>query len=132
MTDYASNSKKYSYKIILDLEKNAWNWHNGYNRFSHGMDWGKNIPDDILMKIRGKPEKEAYAFLIPFLKQKYIDDKDKIKTSTNFIENQFKEKFKKACLKLEKVVGKPIYRNDFTIYLTTFPRGPYNYYEGYI
>jgi hypothetical protein len=126
----SSTNKKYSYKIILDPEKDAWNWQEGCNSTSHGMNWGKNIPGHILSKIKGKPKKEALEFIVPFLKQKYIDDKDKIQASTKFIDKQFSQKFEKACLKLEKVMGKPIYRNSFTIYLTTFPRGPYNYYKG--
>ena len=129
--DKSSSSKKYTYKITLDPEKDAWNWQEGCNSFSHGMNWGKNIPDDVLLKIRGKSEDEAYKFIFPYLKQKYIDDKEKIDASKKFIEKQFSEKFEKACQKLEEVMGKPIYRNNFTIYLTTFPRGPYNYYQGY-
>lgn len=121
----------YTYTIILDLDKDAWNWQEGCNSFSHGMDWGKNIPDSILKKIRGKPKKEAYEFIVPFLKQKYFDDNEKIDSFTKFINKQFNEKFENACLKLEKVMKRPIYRNDFTIYLTTFPRGPYNYSKGY-
>lgn len=118
------------YQIILDPEKDAWNWYDGCNRISHGMDWGKNIPAYILTEIRGKPKKEAFDFITLFLKQKYIDDNDKISASTKFIEKRFSEKFEKACLKLEKVMGKPIYRNSFSIYLTTFPRGPYDYNKG--
>jgi len=37
-----------------------------------------------------------------------------------------------ACEKIAELTGKPIYRNDFTIYLTTFFRGPYNYDQGYL
>ena len=33
---------------------------------------------------------------------------------------------------MEKVTGRKIYRNDFSIYLTTFPRGPYEYPKGIV
>jgi len=33
---------------------------------------------------------------------------------------------------MEKITARKIYRSDFTCFLTTFPRFPYNYQKGYI
>jgi len=126
-------SNKYSYKIILNLEKDAWNWFDACNSsIQHGVVWSEKVPDQILDQVKDKPENEAIEFIIQFLKQKYIDDKDKIDTFTEFINKRYSENFYSACLKLEQVMKKPIYRNDFTIYLTTIPMAPYNYDLGYL
>ncbi|MDD2637185.1 MAG: hypothetical protein PHW82_16980 [Bacteroidales bacterium] len=126
-----NQSDKFTYKIKLDIKKDAWNWWSGCNSFSHGMDWGKGVPENILSCIRDKSEDEAYEYIFPFLRQKYVDEKDKITASKNFIEKRFNEDYINACKKLEDVMGKPLYRNNFTVYQTTFPRGPYNYEKGF-
>lgn len=122
----------YKYKIKLDIKKDASNWFDGCNHISFGLDWKKRAPAEIVKNIYGKSKTEAYEFLIPFLKQKYIDEKEKIKQARKRLKNVYEQKFDLACEKMVELMGKPIYRNDFTIYLTTFPRGPYNYYYGTI
>lgn len=122
----------YKYKIRLDIQKDAWNWFNGCNSVGYGVDWRKRVSEDIYSKIHGKSRKEAYDFIMPFLKKKYVDDKKEINNARNDRKKEFDQKFQEACEKLAKVMGKPIYRDDFTFYLTTFPRGPYNYYKGTI
>lgn len=124
---------EYSYKIKLDIQQDAWNWYvtcNNHN-ISHGVDFSQRMTKDIFSKINGKTEPEAYEFIIPFLKQKYIDDKDKIDEFTALIDTEYKQKFTKACEKMIDLLGKPLYRNDFTTFLTTAPRAPYRYNDGY-
>ncbi|MDP4038731.1 MAG: hypothetical protein Q8P54_02065 [bacterium] len=123
-------AKKYSYEIKQDIYRDAWNWWNGCNRISHGINWKERVSSKIVEKISGKDEKEAFKFLIPYLRKKYIDEKDIIKDYKSYIESEFKQKFERSCEKLVRVMSKPLYRNDFTIYLTTFPRGPYNKNDG--
>jgi len=127
---------KYKYQIILDPKKDAWNWldscgaNSSSSGSSHGLDWSKRAPADVIVGINGKSKKEAQTFIVKYLKQKYIDDGEKIKLFTKKLKTIFDKNMTAACEKLEKVMGKPIYRDNFTIYLTTFPRGPYNYYDG--
>ena len=120
-----------SYKIELDINKDAWNWYDACaGEGSHGMDWSKRAPVEVVKNVRNKSRNEAYEYIDKYLKNKYSDEKDKIERGTEFIKSRYEKDFLKACQKLESVIGKPIYRNDFTIYLTTFQRAPYNYHEG--
>jgi hypothetical protein len=49
------------------------------------------------------------------------------KTQTDFDKVQ-----KRLFARMEKVTNHPIYRNDFTCFITSFPRFPYDYEKGYI
>lgn len=121
---------EYSYKIILNLDRDMDNWYRGCNGVGHGVVWSDRIEPELVEKIKDKSQDEAYEFLEPYLKQKYIDDKDKIGTFKLEEENIFDDKFIEACDRMVKLLGRPLYRNDFTIYLTTFPRAPYWYEKG--
>ncbi len=123
---------RYSYEIKLDINKDAWNWWDGCNYVYAGYDWTQNIDPKILKKINGKSKKDAFIFLQPYLKKLYSQKKDKINQSKNFIDNQFKEKFENGCDQLSRIMGKPLYRKKFIIYLTTFDRAPYDKSEGSI
>lgn len=123
---------KFTYQIILDLKKDADNWYPGCNNESFGVDWKTRVPEDIYNNINGKSKKEAFKYLIPFLKQKYINEKQNIDNYIIFLENIYKEKFDKACKKVGDLTGKDLYINNFTIFITTFPRGPYNFGKGYV
>ncbi len=126
-------NNKLNYKIELNIDKDAWNWYDAcVNDGSHGVNWSKFAPQDVLINIRGKSKTDAYSFIIPYLKQRYVDDEERISKAKDFFNSSFEKNFINACRKLEEVMGKPIYRKDFTIYLTTFPRAPYNYHEGYL
>lgn len=121
-----------SYQIELDIEQDAINWYEGCNLISKGVDWKQRVSPIVYDNIFGKTKDVAYEFLIPFLKQKYINDKDQIDKYISFVSSEYKQNFSLACQKITNLTGKQIYRKDFTIFLTTFPRGPYNYNEGYL
>lgn len=123
---------KYSYKIHRNIYQDAWNWWDGCNGFSHGIDWSKSAELDVVRAIKGKSQKEAYRFLIPYLKGKYLKEKDKIEKARQNITKQFEQNFEKACNKIVTVMGKPLYRSDFRFFLTTFERAPYDPDRGYV
>lgn len=50
----------------------------------------------------------------------------------SFDTDTYNQKFQEVCDKMEEIIGKPIYRKDFTFFITTFPHGPYNYKKGHI
>lgn len=129
----SKNNHKYSFEIKVDSVLDADNWYVGCNRVGlHGTDFQKLAPEDIYKKINGKSKEEATAVLIPFLEQKYVDESQLIADSKLLIVNRLSSKFSAACDKVVELLGKPLYRDDFTFVLTTFPRGSYNYELGYI
>lgn len=122
----------YTYKIVLDSTKDAINWYDGCNCNNFGVDWKMRVSEQIYENIINKSKKEAFKFLIPFLNQKYIDERYDIDKHINILEKTYSEKFTKACKKIVDLTGKELYLNNFTFFITTFPRGPYNYGKGYI
>jgi len=134
MADNSSiKHNNYTYQIVLDPIKDAWNWYDACNdSIQHGVDWSKDVPNEVLLEIKGKSETEAYEFIAKFLKQKYIDDSGQINDFVKYINERYSENFEISCQLLEKAMGRPIYRKSFTIYITTYPMAPYNYDDGSI
>lgn len=126
--------QKIQYKIELNIQKDGWNWYIICNQqnTSHGVNWAEKIPKEIYDSIKNKTEEEAHKFIISFLNEKYISKKKEIQEFTNLVNSEYQEKFDLACQKIVELQGKPIYRNDFTIFLTTAPRAPYSYEKGTI
>lgn len=117
-------------KIKLNIEKDAWNWWHACNKISHGVDWKMNIEPSIRNKITGKTQKEAYLFLLPYLKEKYQNLE--IKKYIKDLQNEVDQNQGKIFERMEKVTNRPIYRNEFICFLTSFPRFPYDYEKGYV
>jgi len=118
----------YSYTINFDINLDAWNWYSACNGVGFGVDWKQGIDSHVAENIVGKTESEAYEFLVPYIKRLCNDNNTK--RGEAFIRQRFEDDFANACTALEKITGKPLYRNDFCVRLTTFPRGPYNYEKG--
>jgi len=118
---------EYSYKIELNVERDANNWWTACNQpFNHGVDWTAKMNQDVVKNIRGKSKDEAFKYLIPYLTKLYSDKEEEMRRNIEFIENEFKQKFHSVCNKVKEAMsGFPIYRNNFTIYLTTINRCPY-------
>jgi len=114
-----------SIKFKLDVEKDAWNWWDACNNISHGMDWKQRIEPEIRRKIVGKSQKATYVFLIPYLENLYRKKNKRISSFINKNNVLFDRKLESGCARIELVMAKPIYRKDFTLYFTMFPRAPY-------
>jgi len=121
-------------KIIvkINLEKDAWNWWDGCNKVSHGVDWKLRIPEHLRVKIIGKSQKEAFDFLIPFLTNWYQENDVAIKAYLKDLKKIFNKKGNKIFQIMEKVTGQPVYLDKFYCFITSFPRSPYNFEKGYI
>lgn len=121
----------YRYEIIKDVKQDAWNWWDGCNSTGHGVDWKQRVDGEAASKIVGKNQDEAFAYLQTYLKTEY-DKNPSIRRGEEFVRARFQQYFTSACEKLVEITGRPLYRSDFTVYLTTFPRGPYDYERGAI
>lgn len=116
--------------IKLDLEKDAWNWWDACNKISHGVDWKENIDPNLQKHIVGKNQIEAYGFLLPYLEKLYQDME--IDKYIQEIQSGFDKINDKLFDKMAKITGHPVYRENFTCFITSFPRFAYDYPNGYI
>ena len=119
-------------KIIVkqNIRKDAWNWWNACNKISYGTDWKHRIDMRLQNELVGKTQEQSHSFLIPYLKNLY--KKDNASQKKKELQNIFNQQQEKIFSRMEKVTGKKIYRNNFTCFLTTFPRAPYDYQHGYV
>lgn len=122
----------YQYTLKEDLEKDAMNWWSACNEFTHGNQWQDLIDKDLIDKLTGISQAEGFKILKPIIEAKYSREKDFIENYKKSFNDEFKEKFILSCEKMEKIIGKPLYRNDFTFYITTIWRCPYDQEKGYI
>ncbi len=122
----------YTLKLVLDMQKDMRNRWKACNKVSHWVNRKEKIDQDIAKKISWKAENEAYEFLLPYLKKYYKDNEDNINKTIKFGQQIIDKDIDKACKVLENITNKQIYRKDFTWYITTFPRWPYNYEKWYV
>ncbi len=118
--------------IKLNIKKDAWNWWHACNKVSHGVDWKKRVDKNLWKKIYGKTEKEAFKFLMPYLRKYYKEHEKDLDKNIEDSRKLVNDKFQEAYELMEKIIGKPLYRENFACFLTTFPRCPYNYKKGYV
>lgn len=116
--------------IKLNIEEDAWNWWDACNKVSHGVDWKLKIPKKLRDKIYRKDKDEAFAFLLPYLKS-YYENKP-IAEYIKKIQHGFDERQEKIFSTMEIVTNRPIYRENFTCFITSFPRFPYRLEKGQI
>lgn len=125
----------FTYSIKLDKKKDIKNWRDWCNHTSYWFDWTKNINPEyfyIVQKLKSCTLEESYDIMDEFIDKLYIDKGKEIDLTIEYANLYFQKWFQKACECMEKTTWKPLYRNDFTIYLTSFPRWPYNYEEWYL
>ena len=125
----------FTYSIKLDKKKDIKNWRDWCNRISYWFDRTKNInPEyfDLIQKLKNITLEESYYIMDDFIDKLYNEKKKEIELTIEYANLHFQKWFQKACECMEKITGNPLYRNDFTIYLTSFPRWPYNYEEWYL
>jgi len=111
---------KFSYKIHQNIRQDAWNWWDACNSIDFGTDWSLKIDAQVTQKIKNKTQKQAYQFLIPYLRKKCQNEAKVLQKNKERIKKELDQKFSQACEKIVKVMGKPLYRQNFHFYLTTF------------
>jgi len=126
MTDFTINVK-------LDLEQDARNYRSAFNKNTHSSkrkEQVEQITSIDLQNLQGMKQEDAYPFLREYLENFW---KEHAEETQHKIEKMMKlfNKHKDAIFKKMTILTKhPIYRNDFTIFLTSFNRGPYNVHLG--
>lgn len=118
------------YSIQLDVDKDAQNWYQACKGGAGLRDWTKQVEPELLKRVNELDEVAAIGLLKQHVTQLHRERAFEIEEYTQRIRTEFEQKFHQACQKIEDLTQKPLYREDFTIYLTTFPRGPYDYGTG--
>jgi hypothetical protein len=121
-------------QIKVDIYKDAINYWAACNHKSmQSMDWTTMIEPEVVREISGKTSEEANEFLIPYLQKKHSEKATEIEQFKEFVSKEFREKFEAGCKKLKQVMsGHELYRDDFTIFITTIGRCPYNKENGWV
>jgi hypothetical protein len=117
-------------KIKLNIKEDIWNWLDACSKISHGIDWKQQIKPDLRHKIISSSPSEAELFLKSYIKNIYEENNSK--SLVDELQRDFSAIEDRLFNRMEKVTGHPIYRNNFTCFITTFPRFPYNYQKGYV
>jgi len=122
-----------SIAVKVNFEKDLWNWIQAIQKGqSHGISWSQWIPDAIKEKIKGKEKKEIAEILQLFLSEKYATEEKLLTDYAEHLEIVLCQINDRIFTLLEKTTEKPVYRNEFTGFVTTFPRGPYSTKSGHI
>lgn len=117
-------------RVKQNIKKDAWNWWHACNKVSYGEDWKQRIDQTLRSNIVGVSKEQAFSFLIPHLKNIYLAEK--INQKKKEARCVFHQTQNEIFSRMEKITGRVIYRDDFTCFLTTFPRAPYDYNHGYV
>lgn len=119
------------YKIIYDVNKDAWNWRDSLKNPFMNSNWIDNIDDasdsSIAHRIVGLKKQPAEEILKPYLMLQKNSIDSKLNQFIQLAEKEFGDKFTDACLVLERITKRPMMSDKFTFYVTTFPRMPYFY-----
>lgn len=117
---------KQSYKIIYDIKKDMWNWRGAVQGSFMGrrnIDKIKNKSDkEIANKIVSLTKQPAEIILKPYLAAKKADPKSKLNKFIQLAKKDFCDKYIDACKALEQITKRPMMSDEFTFYVTTFPR----------
>lgn len=124
---------KAKYKLIYDLDRDIWNWYYGVNYFPNLDQLDDDADKQIFAKVDGlKSIERADPILRPFLLAKHNNLNSQLNKFMKIAKNEFAKKFEVACDILEKITKHPIAIDNFTFFVTTYPRMVVFYEEGYI
>ncbi|MDR2524326.1 MAG: hypothetical protein LBC95_02170 [Candidatus Nomurabacteria bacterium] len=117
---------KYTFKISFDIEKDARNWYDASRTLVfQGHCWRDNLSGgfrDEFDKICKLNSDEAKVEAGKFVKKLRAEKSSEYRSLEAWIKNDFDEKFDDACKWLEKNTGHKLFCENYTVYLTTFPR----------
>jgi len=115
----------------LDYKKDAENYWGTVNSKNHGVNWVDSVSFALRKQIKGKSWKKSKNIIYKYLEEFYKKNGKKLK----FVLNQFSEiwkLFEKEYFKrLERITKRKIYAKEFTAYLTTVNRCPYDQDKGW-
>jgi hypothetical protein len=116
--------------IIQDLETDANNWYESINTCKYQSDWksyAKPYQKHIVQQIENKTKEESFAILTPYLENLYNTNKQTTEQRIQEVQ-QLLEQYKEPILqRITSLTKYPIKYNEIKLFLTTYPRCPYNW-----
>ena len=110
------------------IEKDAWNWWWAMNSYTNWR-WYETMSEEdrnILSQIEWLSQEEANKILIPFLENKYSNNREEIDEAAMQIKIKLDTQKDKILRLMEKLTKRPIFNENFHIWYTTCKRCPYN------
>lgn len=128
-----SEQSNVSYVIKYDIDRDIWNWYYGVNYSDLGDQLTDNKDLSIIAKITGLGDiKQAEPILRPFLEKKINDAYSDLNKFISIANAEFADKFDEACRLIVEMTNRPLAKDKFTFYITTFPRMTVFFDEGVI
>lgn len=112
--------------IELNVKKDAWNWWDGCNKVSHGVNWRERVDKDQVVLLIGKNREVGERAIMPYLLSFYSQHKKELDQLIINTQKIFDEQLDEAAYQMERLTQQPLYKKNFFGYLTTFPRGAYD------
>ncbi len=120
---------EFTIQVRLDIEKDARNYRSAFNKNTHSAKRKEQVEQTTsidLQQLQGMEEENAYPFLREYLEDFWKSHKDEANKKIIEMQSAFDTNKNAIFAKMEQLTHRPIYRNDFTIFLTSLNRGPYN------
>ena len=111
--------------VKLDLEKDARNYRSAFNKNTHSSKRKEQVEQTIdidLQKLQGMKEQDAYKFLREYLEGFWNKNKDISQQKIEKMQTHFNQYKNDIFQKMEILTKHPMYRSDFTIFLTSLNR----------
>lgn len=115
----------FTIQIKLDLEKDAWNYRSAFNKNTHSNKWKEQVGQTTiinLQQLQGMRQKDAYPFLCDYLVSFWEEHKEEANKKIVHMQNFFDIHKDDIFTKMITLTKHPIYRNSFTIFLTSLNR----------
>lgn len=120
---------EFTIQVRLDIEKDAWNYRSAFNKNTHSTKRKEQVEKTTsinLQQLQGMKQEDAYPFLREYLESFRKDHKDEVNKKMADMQNACDAHKDSIFARMEQLTKHPIYRNDFTIFLTSLNRWPYN------
>jgi len=103
-------------KIIIkqNIRKDAWNWWHACNKISYGENWSQRINNKLQNQLVNKTKKQAFNFLIPYLKKLY--KKEDFVQKKWELQNILNKHQKEIFARMKKVTGRKIYKKNLLVF----------------
>lgn len=120
-----------SFHILLDPDKDLENWLQGSQHSSYGQQRTAQLSPQLqpLLSLCAQDDSE-HTQLAAALSELYINKQEEIARFQSITQHLLDRNWEELIQAIEHMTGKPRYREDFTLYLTSFPRCPYHYPKG--